>query len=376
MTINITNGTVYRQNDGSGALVEDAPPPTGDSGGTPEFAWSAPGGLANGNSITVTSSTQTFAQPEKQIFLGFGMGWLQSQSDGTPFADITVGSESFEYEDAPGSERRFVQTVNGVKVLRSFLRQSGTDLPAAGGMINWDTGAELTPTRNAYMFSRARCTVATSPNTQLQWKQDRIRVDRNFDGIDQNTIYITETGTGDGSWKRVNTTGSGADKGFETQTPTHNGKWNSFGFVWKPNTPDASDGDIYAHSFETGDTGFLRDRPQNSDTTYPVSVISSGSAARPRWVMNQDYIGNNTTARDITIERTDMYWKVNGDLFLLADSDNLANCTDHPIPLVPTSFNGSSSWTFNLWLGLMTSYTGKYIHRLDNMLNPLQVVAL
>lgn len=348
----------------------------GDSGGTSAFAWSAPDGLANGNEITVTSDTQTFAQPEKQIYLGFGMGWLYSQADGEPFADIIVGDESFVYEDAPGSERRFVQTVSGIKVLRSLLRESGTDLPGAGGMINWDTGAELTQTRNAYMFSRARCTVATNPNTQLQWKQDRIRSEVNFDGIDQNTIYITETGTGDASWKRVNATGSGADKGFETPAPTHNGVWTSFGFVWKPNTPDASDGDVYSHCFETGDTGFLRDRPQNSDTTYPVSVISSGSAARPRWLMNQDYIGNNTTARDITIERTDMYWKVNGDLFLLADSVDLSTCTQHPIPLIPTAFNGAGSWTFNLWLGMMDNYTGKYIHRLDSMLNPLQVVAL
>lgn len=347
------------------------------SGGTAAFAWSAPSGVADGNSITITSNTETFAQPTKQIYLGFGMGWLYSQSDDTSFpSSLTVAGETFTQESANSVfTGRTVQTVNGRKVLRTGTLFPGASTPYGAGCLNWDTGAEITPSDVVYAFKSSRCTVGTKTGT-FQWKQIRYRPNANMTSPDGNECYIPYGGSSS-TWQRVDCTiGASGDVGYGTPIPIDDG-WSSFGWAWRPNTVDTSDGVMYTHLVDGTRKSFARREPRNSSGQYPRRVIESDSALRPQHVMSQDYIGNVTSgSRDFVIEITDLYWKVNGDLFVLADSSDLATCTENPIPLVPTAFNSSQSWTFNLWKGEMTTYSGRYIHRLSALLEPLQVVAL
>lgn len=349
------------------------------SGGTAAFAWSAPSGVADGNSITITSNTATFAQPTKQIYLGFGMGWLYSQADGTTLpASITVGSETIDRQGPNTSlQNRTVRTVNGLKTLYSLLKPGGASQPYSAVCLNWDTGAEVTPSDTMYAFRLSRLTIGNKLK-EFQWKQVRFRPNANAgtSNPEGNEMYCSRGTGGDGYQRVLATLGAGGDEPYGTPLPTDGGGLSAFGIVWKPNTVDQTDGVVYTHLVDSTRKSFARRTPSSGTYGTPNDTIQSDSTLRPRFFVIQDDISNAGTSADFEIDTTDIYLKINGDLFLLADSSDLSTCTEPPIALVPTSFNSSQSWTFNLWKGAMSTYSGKYIHRLSALLEPLQVVAL
>lgn len=354
--------------------------PSGSTGNG-SLAWTAPQGLENGKPITITSATETFEQPRKQIHLGFGSGWLYSQPDGTLFPEsLTVNGEVWD-QIMGSTDARFqnpvVVSLGSRKFLRVTLKPGAAEYPYGSRVLAWDAGGEITNADVAYVYKSSRLTIGTLPSNNYQWKQLRIWSTTELEGDGANEAYIPY---GTNGWGRVAVSiGQSGDVGYNATVPrgvVGGGLWSSFGWAWRPNTVDQADGEMATHYKVEGTPGFIRRNPINANT-HPVDPIRSDSPRRPRYMMTQDYIGNTSPGDgDFTIDVTDLYFKLGGDLFLLADSADLTTCTANPTPLVPVSFDGPARWTFNLWLGEMASFAGKYIHRLDSMLNPLQVVPL
>lgn len=358
----------------------------GTQGGNADLSWSAPEGLVNGKTITVSSDTAVFSQPSKQLYLGFGMGWLYEQLDGAVLpSTINVGGEVWHQQSSDEHfVGRTVVTIDGRKVLRSVLKPNTASSPYGAGFLYWDNGGPLLPQETVYMFKSSRLSIGSLPSGDYQWKQLRVwPTDQVSGDISANCAYIPFGPGGSGSVQSNN--GTEEDIRYNASIPrgvVGEGLWSSFGWAWRINTTDVEDGDMATHYKVEGSLGLIRRRPSRTlydptRTVYPTNVVRSSSVLRPRYISTQDYIGNTSAGdSDFVVDITDLYFKVGGDLFLLADHADLSQCVENPIPLVPIAFNGVSSWTFRLWKGEMASFSGKYIHRLDSMLNPIQVVAL
>lgn len=100
MTINITNGTVHRQNDGSGALVEDAPP-TGDwTPGVAPTITALDGSFSEGATRTATVTNLSANRSGQLLYENFEGGTV-GDSIGTliPNWEVTgAGAGSLDYK--------------------------------------------------------------------------------------------------------------------------------------------------------------------------------------------------------------------------------------------------------------------------------------
>lgn len=350
------------------------------SGGTAAFGWSAPQGLENGKTLIVSSDTLTFEAPDKYVYLGFGQGWLYENPEGTPLDDLIIGSETLTYEYGAGAgNNRKIKTINGQKFLNSFIYDNADPSVLAGGMINWDTGANLTPSDTCIQFSRSRCSIGINPDASVQWKQDRVGQDMDL-GDTNNSMYF-KSGGAPASSNATSVQGINGDGGstvYYGKAPNHNGAMSTFIQTWKQNTPDLQDGLISTRCSTETAPSFNRIEPSASGDRYTTGIITTDSLNRPRFLKRQDYIGNNDNgARDINIDVTDLYWAVNGDVFVIADNADLSLVTQQPIVCIPQSYSGDSkSVNLLLWSGAMSNFSGKYLHRLDSGLNVLNTVAL
>lgn len=335
----------------------------GGSGGTSALAWSAPSGLADQNEITLTTDTYTFSAPTKSAWLGFGEGWLYAQADDTAMAQsISVNGETITYEFGAGNEQRFVKTVSGLKVLESTLHtSSGVNVNA--GFINWDNGAEISAGSRIFMFSRATCTDGSVPNASFQWKQERIRAGINLSGPSSNSAYIAETTPVGSGGRIVEYEGSDASAtSLYTSVPVHGEGWYNHAWMWRPNTPDLSDGLMAKVTLKDGDTGIVVDTTMtNSSSDVGTDTIRSSEPERPRFASVQDYIGNNSdNTTNVVIRRTDQYWQLNGTHFFLSDNASPASATAF-LPLRVVSVPSSQEATLRLWKGSLADYTGKAV---------------
>lgn len=350
------------------------------SGGDSTFGWVASEGLENGKTITVSSDTLTFNPPDKHIYLGFGQGWLYENEDGAVMpSSVSVGGEGFIYEGSSYNDaKRKIVVSNDDRFLRSVLfKPENSNQDYNAGFISWDTGADLSSGDTAFTFGRVRA-VKEGGGT-VQWKQERIGPNNNLEGENGNSAYLKDLA---GYMSLTVYPGNTQALSYGTSAPrtrTTN-EWSSVAWSWEQNTPDVNDGSMYTRCKVEGSTGFNLSTPNFSSTTPPAPLgsIKSTPTDKPRWIKRQDYIGNNNDNEDnIVIDVTDLYWKVNGDLFLLADSSDLSLCIDEPIPLIPTQFSGDlKSVDLRLWKGLMPSFSGMFLHRLDSNMQPVNVVEL
>lgn len=344
------------------------------SGGTSELSWSAPEGLADQRLIVLTSDTHELTPPDKSIWLGFGEGWLYEQNDGAVFPEIiTSGSEQWLVEGS----RRFVHIdEQGYRWARTVAKPGGASEPTGGGSINWDTGSEIGSGEFTFMYSVSRCLAGINPGATFQWKQDRVRSDKNLDGNQWNSAYITETKPGGTGPRMQSYIGDGA-KSCSTPTPQHQGLVHRFGWLWKQNTPDLADG--LAKTFLLDDDHFAMvvHTPKNSSGGVQDDVVQSAFPERNRWVMWQDYIGNNNEgAGDIEILRTDMYVQRGGVLMFLADGTT-PETTSIAVPLrYVSSDEAGNTITLKMWSQGEIDFQSAGILLFDSDLNFLKGVSL
>lgn len=347
---------------------------TAVSGGTAELSWSAPTGLADQRLIILTSDTHELTPPDKSVWLGFGEGWLYEQNDGTVFPNIIAsGSEQWVVEH----NRRFVHIdEQGYRWARTVAKPGGASEPTGGGSINWDSGSEIGPGEFTFMYSVSRCLAGINPGATFQWKQDRVRSEKNLDGNNWNSAYITETnplGTGPRMQSYI---GDGA-KSCSTPTPQHQGLVHRFGWLWKQNTPDLADGLARTFLLDDDHPSMVVHTPKNSSGGVQNDVVKSAYPERSRWVMWQDYIGNNNEgAGDIEILRTDMYVQRGGVLMFLADGTT-PETTSIAVPLrYVSSDEASNTITLKMWSQHELSYEAASILLFDSDLNFLKGVSL
>lgn len=349
------------------------------SGGSVEaLAWTAPDGIADGNALIVTSSKHPLSPPDRLIYLGFGAGWLYSQSDGTAFSNHSLatisGTEHFVGEASPLNARRVV-TVAGRKFLHTrFLSAEDPDLVGAG-MINWDTGASMQPGDRPYMYRVSRMSVGSGP-TNFQWKAERIGAYANLPEGAANypSAYLKHFSQTGPVVTTYGGSGSGSEFYFE-ESMNKLGNYAMQGWQWKQNTPDAADGGMLTHGSRilAGHT-YTREIPGRSGPTYPNDLITSASANRPRYLKVQDYVGNIVSSTNIDLWTTDYFWQLNGSMFVLADNASL-NAAQVWTPVVPTGIAGNT-WTLRLWRGMLADFDGAHLFLLDADLNVVASVAL
>ena len=252
---------------------------TGDSGGTADFSWNAPTGLSDLNELVVATTGTAFNKPDKQIWLGFGRGWLYDNADGTEMVNtLLVEGETMTFE--VHDPTRNIKTIGSQKYLYSLLVPDGTSqYNQGGGMLQWNIGYDLTNADTAFTFSRSRCSIGILPTAELQWKQERIN---EGPGAVDNYAFITESGgTGNGFWQRIDTVeGGGGGLAYSTTLPVHDGKFNSHMWSWHINTPDAHDGSMRVRHITENETGMELKTPANWEGFTGDGVITTGSSAR------------------------------------------------------------------------------------------------
>lgn len=364
----------------------DSARPQGDvnapaSGGTAQFAYSAPNGIQDGKSITITTNLHTFVTPEKFNWLGHGKGWLYDTADGLPFENVEIttplGLQRWEYEDAPGSERRFVATINGRKYLRSLLRPPNNLNLKGCGTINWDAGRALGPGDFTYMFSSGKISVGSGSLSALQLKDERIGAYKNLPSgatDSDNSVYIKHYDSNNPILDPI--IGNVSKPCYYAKGLSKNQAYSQ-GWVWKQNTPDVPDGYNIVQAVQEGNPGYICEEPfRTSESIYPRAVIRSTSAERPKWLKWQGFAGN-TQPDHLNIEwlKTDLFAQLNGSIFILADAAVLASATNFH-PLVPISFNSNKSWTLSLWKGMLPNYSNAHVHLLDSRLASVANVKL
>ncbi|MFA4869614.1 MAG: hypothetical protein WC623_15525 [Pedobacter sp.] len=350
---------------------------TSVSGGTPELSWSALTGLGDQKLITLTSNIHQLTPPNKSIWLGFGEGWLYEQPNGTSFpTTITSGSEQWVIE---GVDRRFVHIdEQGYRWARSILKPNGAANPAGAGSINWDTGSIIGPGEFTFMYSVSRCEAGINPGATFQWKQDRVRADKNLNGNDWNSAYITETTPRFNGPRMLGYRGDGA-KSCSTPAPQHQGLVHRFGWLWKQNTPDLEDGLAKTFLLDANHSSMVVHTPKNSSNQVQNDVVKSAFPERARWVLWQDYIGNNDDvdkAADIEILRTDMYVQRGGVLIFLSNGTTPAT-TSIAVPLRYVSSDAvNNTITLKMWSQGSISFEAASILLFDANLNFLKGVSL
>lgn len=355
-------------------IVEEVPLDPA-SGGTAELSWNAPEGLADQKLIVLTSNTHTLTPPDKSVWLGFGEGWLYEQTDGTIFpSTISVGSEEWVIETPT---HRYVHVDNeGYRWARSLLKPGGAANPAGAGAINWDSGSELGPGEFTFMYSVTRALAGINPGATFQWKQDRVRAARDLSGSDANSAYITEnrpSGTG----PRMQSYKGDQAKSCSTPTPVHQGLVHRFGWLWKQNTPDLTDGLARTFLLDDDHTSMVVHTPKNSSGDVQNDVVQSAFSERSRWALWQDYIGNNNeSAGDIEILRSDMYIQRGGVLIFLADGTT-PETTSIAVPLrYVSSDEVNNTITLKLWDQGEIDYASAGILLFDSDMNFLKGVSL
>lgn len=331
------------------------------SGSNGALSWEA---TAKADGAYLRVSAPGLTAPDSLNFLGFGRGWLYSQTDGTKLAQsisvrTALGNESFVYEYGLGAEMREVYSEGSQKFLKSVLFPGGDSSQAkvGAGMVNWDSGAEIVPGKVVRMYRRERCTMRVEDAGKLfQIKGPRIRAAINSAGNHWNSCYVKQDySTGavasdcyEGTGARVYFAGDNALQA--------DGQMTGFSWSWKVNTPDLLDGSQSFVCSKGGD--YVVDIPYiSSAPNNPTSIVKSTATERPRWLMWQDYIGNNgASAQDIEIVATDWYVQVGGSYLIITDNVNPALRTKH-CPLVLEYQDGSGKLVYRLWKGDMTDYS-------------------
>lgn len=350
----------------------------GQGGTEGRLSWESSGQLSDQALITLKAGQHIFSAPSKSTWIGFGEGWLYESPDGAPLPQaISQNGESITYEFGPGSEARFVQTDNGIRVILSSLLTTPTTNYNAG-FIGWDAGEEITSNDRVFMFSRVSCSSGDVPEASFQWKQERIRAYPYLSGNSNNSAYLSET-TPVGSGQRIIAYpgGSGAGRSLYTQVPTHGQGWFNHAWLWRPNTPDIPDGRMAVLTAREGGIGLTVDSDMsNSSGDTANDIIQSNAPERPRYALIQDYVGNNADGTtNVIIKRTDQYWQLNGTHFFIADSADPSTAQLF-WPLRVVSVPDSKTAVLKLWKGTFESYSGLSVLVYDEDLNFVDSVSL
>lgn len=342
------------------------------SGGTPALNFAAYD-LSNGSLLKLkTDGTYPFIAPSSYIYMGYGRGWLYSQADTTGLIPNTVqtalGNQSLGYEYSGAAINRKVYSIGERKYLRSELLYPASGNMNSGGMINWDTGSNLTPGEFIYQFSTMRMTRNSGTQANYQWKGERNGQYANLPGgatDSANSLYLKQF---TGNLTLDGYKGTTSHEYYANSTaPNRSGAFYSQGWSSIQNTPDGTDGGNIIHSARTG-VPYVRENPNDGNPNYLTCNANtiSGFTERVRFAKLQDYIGNVTDASQIELLRTDIFMQRNGSIFILANNSVLANATAY-CPLVPYSIS-NNEWTFKLWKGDIASYAGCSIFMLDKYL--------
>ncbi len=350
--------------------------------GSPAFqaVISAP---QDGGTVVVSSDTLTFTQPDEYIWDGFGNGYMYSRTDGLPFQGHTVstaqGDKVFTYEDTAGNERRFAHTLSGVKYWRHVLAPVANPTEVGGGMILFDHGSQIPAGKTTFMYARKRITKTRPEDSAalFQLKQDRIGFTTSTS--DGNEVYLKQDKASGAMAMDCYEGGPAVSTAkayfFGNNGPQSDGLLTDFMWSMKVNTVDVADGYIYS-ACAKNDT-WTRSTPFNATApNNPTMINRSTSAEFMRYFKEQGYLGNNDdAARDIEYLITDIFWQLNGHVFLLVDNIVEAE-RKHAVPLVPTSFNGSGNWSFSLWKGKMPDYSSFGIVMVDSTLTQVAGVQI
>lgn len=331
-------------------------PDAGGGGGGGE-GFSRSGTLADGETWTVTDSESGFGTNSlKYISLGFGAGWLYdtaSIDDG--FADNSdpVTSETWDYAAADGNTDRQVKAESGYRFLRT----------SESRMINWDTGSEITEDVFMSCTVRASATEVQVGGGSTQWKTFRIRHAKNLDGDNWNSFYSKKFiyGSEDppdletlekGELTVTNDTNSTTQYGH--RHPNWSNKWTREDLIANPGTVGNANGTLWTRCLDWGDTAWTSKKET-------LQLVFSGSAQRWRWMMVQDY--HNFISGEI-IDRTDFFWQ-RGTQARFEITDNADYSLSTRAVIQPPLTWAAGEVTLRAWKGLLSQYTGNYLHFID-----------
>lgn len=348
-------------------------------GGGTDITWSAPSGLADTNQITLTNNIGNFEVPDKQFFIGCGIGWLNDNALDSTMQALTIDQSAdilngmagvYEYAD---KSNRTIKQVDGVRVIQSFIHPVGGGGFDSAGNITVDTGLVLSPGDCMYMYSQFKNSIGVgfsgSEDSESQTKTFRFRSDPMSVSVPDNGMYLAHWNYGNGGSGPDTIQGktvidNGGTKA-NVRDAAYNNTWTANSWMWKTNTPDIADGATRFISMVEGETGITEEYVDTGDV---ASNIKSDDPRRPRYFIDQHYVGSRngaTTPYDFTINQTDFYCKLNGYSFELCDNVDPALMTELPVPLVVLSSSASNNVTLSLWKGRMASYAGKCIQIRD-----------
>jgi len=354
----------------------------GLSGGTSALAWSAPEGLEDGNTLTITTDgTYDFGIAPRIATLGFGQGFLESANLNTALTDVVdpISSETWQYENAATNSRtpnRFVSEVDGIRALHQS--HAGYSDGAGFGFLGWDTGSPLADGERVFVSSWTKANVSAfavdSNGDSLlatQWKSWRFRDEIFFDSSQGYTAgnsgywkaWAWRTDTyGDrwleddeGDFTNYNEDGSASNVEYISH-PTYDNKWTRADLLMRPYI-DAN--------------GFVRTRMQKPVDTSSVVIKTVNdfqlldSAHPRRWqtIQDQTYIKD---IEDLDLYITDYYIQVGSYArFELADGATPATSTDSKILPPETASWSNNSATVHLYKQMFSDYSGKYLHYYD-----------
>src|SRR5690606_13955809 len=132
-----------------------------------------------------------------------------------------------------------------------------------------------------FMYSVSRALADIKPNATYQWKQDRVRAAINLSGNNWNSSYITET-TVTGTGPRMQAYRGDGAKSCSTPTPKHQGLVHRFGWLWKQNTPDDTDGLARTFLLDDDRPSMVIHTPKNSSGGVQNDVVQSEHPERSR----------------------------------------------------------------------------------------------
>lgn len=347
--------------------------PNAASGGTPALAWSAPQGLADGNTLTITTDgTYSFGVAPSFCTLGFGTGTLATSAINDPLNTvvdpISGNTMVYERDGSPTTQSRYIVEKDGIRALRA-ANITGASGSIGGGMVSWDYGQEI-PINTPVLFSswvRAKAaSVADSPSSSSQWKTYRIRSEFALNDVSgvatDNSGYHKSfstpaniNNTNEGEFTNYNVGGS-AETQYSLTHPMFNDKWTRHDLLLKSGTLDNADGYIMSRGIIPSDASGI------IEMSATRNLYESGTTSRWRWMNEQCYAQFCT---DPEIWRTDYFYQVGTFArFELANGATPATTTDAKI-LPPTAWAGNSV-SLRLYKQMFTDYSGKYIHYYDS----------
>ena len=387
MSVDMTGQTLLvRQGwprDGSGQYVGSNPNAGGGtSGGTAALGWSAPSGLADGNTLTITTDgTYDFGAAPRIATAGFGQGFLETASLDTALTDITdpISGETWQYENAVTNGRtpnRFVASIDGVRAFHQT--HAGYSDGAGFGFFGWDTGSTIADGERILVSSWVKADVSAfaidandDPLLATQWKSWRFRDEIFFDstnGYSQGNSgywkawgYRTDTygdrwlADDEGEFTNYNANGS-ASNALDISHPTYDNKWTRTDLLLRPYID--ADGLIRTRMQKPVDASAVTVKTVNN-----FQLLDSTHPRRWRTIQEQSYIKD---IKDLDLYITDYYIQVGSYArFELADGATPATSTDSKILPPDTASWSNNSATVHLYKQMFSDYSGKYLHYYD-----------